>query len=136
MYVIAFFVLGAVAAANAVLLRLAGIDVPMRDLATAFGAILVSVEVSLLAIRLLSAQDQASATQAGMSGMVLLMLLSVGILGGCLMAGLLQGDAVVRSSPLLFISALALVAIDAIRTIRSAQIGKTAIVKDQAGKLK
>jgi len=136
LYVIAFLVLSAVAAASATLLRLAGVGVAVRDMVVAFVAILVAVETSLLAIRLLKGQDQASAAQAGMSGMVLLMLLSVGILGACLMMGVLQGDAAIRCSPLLFVAALVLVAADAIRTIRVAQAGKPAQVKEDTDKVK
>ena len=109
----------------------------MRDLAVAFGAVVVAAEASLLAIRLLRGQDQASAIQAGMSGMVLLMLLSVGILGACLLMGVLQGDAAIRCSPLLFLGALVLVAVDAIRTIRSAQAGRPgSIMNNGTGKVK
>ncbi len=136
MYAIALLMLGAVAAVSAALLRLAGAGVAARDLAVVFGAILVAVEASLLVIRLLKGRDQASATQAGMSGMVLLMLLSVGILGACLLMGVLQGDAAVRCSPLLFLAALVLVAVEAIRTIRSAQAGSPGIMKDQSGNVK
>lgn len=128
--------LSAVAAISAVLLRLAGAGVAVRDMAIAFGAILVAAEASLITIQLLKGQDQASAVQAGMSGMVLLMMLSVGIMGACLLMGLTQGDAATRCSPLLFLAALVLVAADAIRTIRSAQSSESGIMRDRSDKVK
>ena len=136
MYIVAFLVLGAVAAVSAGLFRLAGSGVAVGDLAITFGAMLVAVEVSLLAIRMLKGTNQASAVQAGMSGMVLVMMLSVGILGACLMMGVLQGGAAIRCSPLLFVAALALVASDAIRTIRHAPAAEPGPVKDQSDKVK
>jgi hypothetical protein len=123
LYGIALIIIAVIAATTAGLFHLAGHPVSLRDVIVVAAAIAVAVECSLLAIRLLTGADQASAVQAGMTGMVLVMFLSVAVLGACLLMGVVGSDAAVRCSPLLFIAALVLVAFDAIRTIRSVPAG-------------
>jgi hypothetical protein len=135
-FILALLVLSLAAVVSAVLLRVSGIGVAVRDLGITFATILAASEISLLAIRLLKGRDQSSAAQAGLGGMVSLMLLSVGLLGACLMMGVLTSDAAIRCSPLLFVTALVLVATDAIRTIRSASAGNPGATKEQPDKVK
>lgn len=136
MYGIALLVMAAVAAVTAGLFAMAGHGVALRDLGVTAGAITVAVECSLLAIRLMRGSGQAAAVQAGMTGMVLVMLLSVGLLGACLVMGVVGSEAVVRCSPLLFMGALALVAFDAIRTIRSVPASRADVLKAGPDKVK
>lgn len=136
MYGIAFVVMALAAALTAGLFRIAGQEIALRDLGIVTIAITIALEGSLLAMRALKGTDQAAAVQAGMSGMVLLMLLSLGLLGACLMMRVVSSDAAIRYSPLLFLTALVLAAYGAIRTIRSAPAGGAAAVKVDTTKAK
>ena len=113
-----FLVIGAL---GAMAMQWTGRPVYAQDMIFIAGGIAVATELSLIAIRLLKGPDQAAAAQAGLTGMVLLMLLTVGILtAGRFMGVIAHADALTQWSPLYFMAALILVAGDAIRTIRRA----------------
>ena len=128
MFVLSLVVLTVVAAASAALQYTVGKATGLQDLVIVYVAMLVATEASLATIRALRGRDQAAATQAGLVGMVLLMVLAIGILAACWSMGVLaQPEAITRWSPLLFLAALTTVAVDAIRTIRRAPVaGKAA----------
>ena len=111
----------AIGAAGAAGMQWAGRPVHGQDLILIGGGIAVATELSLIAIRMLRGNDQAAASQAGLTGMVLLMMLAVGILAaGRFMGVIAHTDALTQWSPVFFLCALILVAGDAIRTIRRA----------------
>ncbi len=119
MYWIAWLVLSIVAAASGAVAHVAGALPQVRDLLVIYVVCLLACELGLLAIALLKAPDYAAATQAGLSGLMVLMFVGFGGLLAARLAGLIrQGDSVVFFSPLLFFVSLALVAASAIRTIR------------------
>lgn len=113
-----FLVIGA---AGAAVMQWIGRPVYGQDLILIGGAVAVATELSLVAIRMLRGNDQPAASQAGLTGMVLLMLLSVGILAAGRFMGVIgHSEALTQWSPVFFLCALILVAGDAIRTIRRA----------------
>ena len=113
-----FVVTGAL---GAVVMQWTGRPVYAQDMILIGGGIAVATELSLIAIRLLQGADQAAAAQAGLTGMVLVMLLTVGILtAGRFMGVIAHADALTQWSPVYFLVSLILVAGDAIRTIRRA----------------
>ena len=118
-----FVVIGALGAA---VMQWTGRPVYAQDMIFIGGGIAVATELSLIAIRMLQGSDQAAAAQAGLTGMVLLMLLTIGILtAGRFMGVIAHADALTQWSPVYFLAALILVAGDAIRTIRRAPAVKT-----------
>lgn len=111
----------AIGAAGAAVIQRTGRPIYGQDLILIGGGIALAAELSLIAIRMLRGNDQAAASQAGLTGMVLLMLLAVGILAaGRFMGVIAHTEALTQWSPIFFLCALILVAGDAIRTIRRA----------------
>ncbi len=123
MFWIAWLALTIVAAAGGLVAHLAGASLPLKDLLVIYLVCLVACELGLIAIALLKGDDQASATQAGLSGLMVLMFVSFGGILAMRLAGLIsQGASLMSWSPLLFFISLALVAASAIRTIRRAPL--------------
>ena len=124
-------VLSSVAAVAAGACYLTGLGIFPRELISVYVASLLASELSVATIWLLKGNDQASATQAGMSGMTVLMLLSVGLLAAEWFMGLLtHSEGVVRFSPLFFLVSLALVACDAVRTIRQTPVAAAKVDRE------
>ena len=125
-----FVVIGALGAA---VMQWTGRPVYAQDMILIGGGIALATELSLIAIRLLKDPDQAAAAQAGLTGMVLLMLLSVAILAaGHFMGVIAHAEALIQWSPLYFLVSLILVAGDAIRTIRRAPAIKAKSLSPEA----
>lgn len=124
MMMLAWLILTGAAAISAGLFAMAGMPVDWSGLAGVYIAMVLATEGALLAIRTLKGDDQAAATQAGMSGMVLLMMLSLALLGAMRFSGVVKDGAIIRLAPLLFVAALVLVSWTAIRTIKSAPAAK------------
>ena len=127
MYLIAWLVLTVVAAGSG--LALYWFAIPgISDIVVIYLILLAATELSLLVIRLLKGPDQASATQAGLSGMTVLILVGMAGLISARLAGLIHEEtSLLRWSPFLFFVSLGLVAASAIKTIRQSAVagGKT-----------
>ena len=96
-----FLVIGAVGTAA---MQWTGRPLYGQDLIVIGGGIALATELSLLVIRMLKGSDQAAATQAGLSGMVLLMLLAVGILAAARFMGVIaHAEALTQWSPIFFL---------------------------------
>jgi hypothetical protein len=113
---------------------LMGRPVLAPQLAVVAAITLVSTEVSLLVIRMGGKADQGTASQAGLAGMVLLMLSITGLLVVASFMKLLDTAAITQWAPLHFLAALSLVAVAAIRTIRSAPVSDAAANPSPNGK--
>lgn len=98
-----------------------GRPVYVQDMVLIGVMLAAGAELSLIVIRMLKGSDQAAAAQAGLTGMVLLMFVSVGLLAAGRFMGLIANSAALTQwSAVFFLVGLILVAGEAIRTIRQA----------------